>query len=303
MEWINKVNQAISYIEKNLYDEIEYKEIDKIILSSTDILQRFFMLNTGITLTEYIRRRKLNEAVKSLRNSNEKIIDIAVKLGYGSSDSFSLAFKKLYGISPSEARVSNVALKPFPRIVFSLSISYIEGGTTMKNIHEIKPFVEEQEFFLMPEVRIIGIEGRCKLHTGSNADVMEVWQRFDETVTAKLDILPRAMPNALLGWTGDCPEGSDTYSYIISAICPADTPVPEGLVYRDLPASYVAKGRYGDGLNDVVNTFTSKGFLTCYIDLPWNAELYLDDEENNPPIKDCHQPFRWLVPCVKVDEV
>gem|GEM_PF-695107 len=273
MEWINKVNQAISYVEKNLYDEIEYKEIDKIILSPTDVLQRFFMLNTGITLTEYIRRWKLNEAVKLLRNSNEKIINIAVKLGYGSSDSFSLAFKKLYGISPSEARISNVALKPFPRIVFSLSITYVEGEITVKNINEIKPFVEEQEIFLMPEVRIIGIEGRCKLHTGSNSDVMEVWQRFDETVTAKLDNLPRAMPNALLGWTGDCPEGSDTYSYVISVICPAGTPVPEGLVYRDLPASYVAKGRYGDGLNDVINTFTSKGFLTCYIDLPWNADL------------------------------
>ena len=302
MGWVEQVNQSLSYIEKNLYDEIDYKEIEKIILSPIDVLQRFFMLNTGITLTEYIRRRKLNEAVKTLRNSNEKIIDIAVKLGYGSSDAFSLAFKRLYEISPSEARTSTVALKPFPRMVFSLSITYIEGAITVKNINEIKPFVEEQEVFVMPEVRIIGITGRCKLHTGSNDDVMEVWQRLDDAVWAKMENLPRVMPNTVLGWTGDCPEGSDTYSYIISVVCPAGTPVPEGLDYRDLPASYVAKGEYGDDIGGVVNKFTPKGFVTCYTDLGWNAELYLDEEEKNPPKENC-SPFRWLVPCVKVDEV
>ena len=172
----------------------------------------------------------------------------------------------------------------------------------MKSVNEIKAFVEEQEIFIMPEVRIIGIKGCCKLHIGNN-DVMETWQRFDDSVTAKLENLPRAMPKALLGWTGDCPEGSDTYSYIISVMCPAGTPVPEGLDYRDLPSSYVAKGEYGDDTGGVISKFTTKGFVTCYTDLGWNAELYLDEEENNPPKTDCPQPFRWLVPCVKVSEI
>ena len=170
----------------------------------------------------------------------------------------------------------------------------------MKNINEMKSFVNEQEIFIMPDVRIIGIEGRCKLHTGNN-DVVAVWQRFNDTVTAKLEKLPRAIPKALLGWTGDCPEGSDYYSYIISIVCPAETPVPDGLVYRDLPASYVAKGEYGDDIGGVISKFTSNGFKTCYTDLGWNAELYLDDEEENPPKENC-SPFRWLVPCAKTDE-
>lgn len=134
MGWVEKVNQALSYIEKNLYDEIQFKEIEKIILSPVDVLQRFFVLNTGITLTEYIRRRKLNEAVKALKESNEKIVDIAVRMGYGSSDAFSLAFKKLFGASPTEVRESDIALELFPRMVFSLSITHIWREAQMEPV-------------------------------------------------------------------------------------------------------------------------------------------------------------------------
>ena len=169
----------------------------------------------------------------------------------------------------------------------------------MKNINVIKPFVDEQEIFIMPEIRIIGLEGRCKLNCG-NDDVMALWEKADDEFFAKLESLPRAIPDAVLGWTGNCPEGSDTYSYIISVACPAGTTVPNGCAYRDLPASYVAKGEYGDDIGGVISKFTPYGFTTCYTDLGWNAELYLSDEEDNPPKQNC-SPFRWLVPCVKVD--
>ena len=307
MDWIEKINQSLNYIENNLHDEIQHKEIEKIILSPIDVLQRFFMLNTGITLTEYIRRSKFNEAVKALKNADEKIVYIAIKLGYGSSDAFTLAFKRLYGITPSEARSANVTLKPYPRMVFSLSITYIEGEIAVKNISEIKPFVEEQEIFFMPEIRIIGIGIKLKLHgdEGENP-IPALWSKFfDEGFAVGLEKLPRAIPNAWLGWTGDCPEGeSDTFSYIASAACPAGTPVPEGYIYRDLYATYVAKGEYGDDTGDVIKKLTPNGFITNYHPiLGWNAELYLEDERKNPPKKDCFPFWRWLVPCVKVDEV
>jgi predicted transcriptional regulator YdeE len=179
-----------------------------------------------------------------------------------------------------------------------------EGGIAVKSINEIKSFVEEQEIFIMPEVRLIGIEGRCKLNAG-NKEVLDLWQKFGEIndkYPAVLDSLPRAIPNALLGWTGDCPKGSDTYSYFISVACPSGTTVPDGYSYRDIPASYVAKGEYGDDIGGVINKFTPNGFITCYTDLGWNAELYLDDEEKDPPKNNC-SPFRWLVPCVKVDKM
>lgn len=304
MEWLDKVNQALSYVENNIYDVIQYKEMEKIILSPIDVLQRFFMLNTGITLTEYIRRRKLSEALKILRNSDEKIIDIAFKLGYGSSDAFALAFKRLYGLAPSDARVSNSVLKPYPRIFFSLSITYIEGAVTMKNIQELTlTLPEEREIFIMPDVRIIGIARKCTFESDGQGITPheDYWNEFF-SYNSVISGLPQVIKDSMVCWTGDSPKGSNYYTYMPGVICPAGTPVPNGLDYRDLPASYVAKGVYGDESNmaDVFNFFKPLGFTTYYTDLGWNAKLFLGDNEKK---NHYNSPCRWLVPCVKIDEI
>lgn len=174
----------------------------------------------------------------------------------------------------------------------------------MKNIDEIKPFVDEQEIFIMPDVRIIGKAYRCVFDPQSTP-----WQKFwDEynAVKETIDLLPKIIKNGMICWTGDSPKGSDYYTYMPAVICPTDTPVPDGLDYRDLPASYVAKGEYGDEVIDVIGKFALNGFTTCYTDLGWNAELYLDEEDESSknelnPFRQTN-PFRWLVPCAKVDE-
>jgi len=166
----------------------------------------------------------------------------------------------------------------------------------VRNINEIKPFVEEQEIFIMPDVRIIGKAYRCTFNW-KETPWQKIWDEF-EAAQEHIRALPRIVENGFISWTGDSPKGSEYYTYMPAVICPADTSVPEGLDYRDLPASYVAKGEYGAEVNDVVKKFRLNGFYTCYTDLGWNAELYLYDEENNPPKSDC-SPFRWLVPCGK----
>ena len=166
----------------------------------------------------------------------------------------------------------------------------------MKNINEMIPFVEEQEIFIMPDVRIIGKAYRCTFNW-EETPWDKIWSEYEAAQEA-IQSLPKIVENGFISWTGDSPKGSDYYTYMPAVICPANTPIPDGLDYRDLPASYVAKGEYGDEINDVVNKFTPNGFATCYTDLGWNAELYLYDEEKNPPKKDC-SPFRWLVPCVE----
>jgi len=303
MDWMENINNALSYIEKQLYDEIDYKEIEKIVLSPIDVLQRFFMLNTGITLTEYIRRRKLNEAVKALRNGSEKIIDIAVKLGYSSSDAFSFAFKRLFGISPSEARQSNAVLKPYPRMIFSLSINYIEGELEMKKINELAlTLPEAHEIFIMPDVRVIGIAREC-LFEEDGKEISPHEDYWSEFLTHNaVESLPLVIKDSFVCWTGDSPEGGNSYTYMPGVICPAGTPVPAGLDYRDLPASYVAKGVHGDERNmvDVYAYFKPLGFQTCYTDLGWNAKLFIGAEEKKNHF---NSPCRWLVPCIKVDEM
>jgi len=134
MEAIDRLNQAIRYIEENLGYNVNYSEISKITLSPISTFQRFFCLTTGMALSEYIRRRRLSCAANDILNTDEKIIDIAVRYGYESADAFSAAFKRTYDVSPSFARQNQVNLEPFYRLYFELSVKYIKGEVKMKKI-------------------------------------------------------------------------------------------------------------------------------------------------------------------------
>ncbi|MDD4200987.1 MAG: AraC family transcriptional regulator [Eubacteriales bacterium] len=128
MDWIERLNQAVGYIDRNLDGDISYEEISRITISPIALFQRFFVLATGgVTLSEYIRRRKLTRALIDLQNSDAKVIDIAIKYGYESSDAFYVAFKRLYGITPSQAKKNGNELKHYDRIFFTLTITYVKG--------------------------------------------------------------------------------------------------------------------------------------------------------------------------------
>ena len=136
INWVERLNYALAYIDKNLCDEIDFNEISRITACPTETLQRFFVMNTGITLTEYIRRRKLYEAYLELKTTDTKVIDIAVKYGYTSPDAFSVAFKRIYGIAPAMVRSdsdNNITIQPFLRMLFSLNINHIQGEEIMEN--------------------------------------------------------------------------------------------------------------------------------------------------------------------------
>lgn len=122
MEWIDRLNEVISYIEEHLDGEISNEVIGKIVACPVGAFQRTFSLITGITLSEYIRRRKLTKAAFELQSTDCKVIDIAVKYGYESSDAFCVAFKKMHGIAPVTARQQNIKLKSYPCLSFTLTI-------------------------------------------------------------------------------------------------------------------------------------------------------------------------------------
>lgn len=128
MDWIERLNQAVGYIDRSLDSEINYNVISRITVTPIGLFQRFFVLATGgVTLSEYIRRRKLTRALIDLQNTDAKVIDIAVKYGYESSDAFCVAFKRLYGIPPSQAKTTEKNLKHYDRIFFTLTITYVKG--------------------------------------------------------------------------------------------------------------------------------------------------------------------------------
>ncbi|MET3698843.1 AraC family transcriptional regulator [Bacillus oleivorans] len=129
MEWLKRMNNALDYIENSLDDEIDYKKIAEAAYCSEYHFSRMFSSIAGISLSEYIRRRRLTLAAFEIQKSDLRIIDVAVKYGYVSADSFSRAFQKTHGIKPSDARSSGVQLKAFPRISFQISI---KGDTEME---------------------------------------------------------------------------------------------------------------------------------------------------------------------------
>lgn len=118
MNIYKELNECIKYIEDNLDGEINYKRISKIFGCSESTIQRVFPLITGMTLTEYIRRRRLTVAISDIKN-NQKIIDIALKYGYSSDVSFSRSFKKMHGILPSKVKGKNVKCNMQPVLKFN----------------------------------------------------------------------------------------------------------------------------------------------------------------------------------------
>ena len=128
MDWITGMQKAIDYIEANLTEEIDYEKVAAESFSSSYHFQRVFSILCGYTLGEYIRLRRLSLAGAELANGKEKVIDIALKYGYDSPDSFAKAFQKFHGITPSEARADGSMLKSFSRLSIKISL---EGGNTM----------------------------------------------------------------------------------------------------------------------------------------------------------------------------
>ncbi|EJR49854.1 hypothetical protein IIM_03728 [Bacillus cereus VD107] len=125
MDSLKNMNAAMQYIEDNLTNEIDFKKIARIAFCSEYHFKRMFSFLAGISLSEYIRCRRLTLAAFELKDSDVKVIDVAIKYGYNSPDSFSRAFQNLHGITPSEARNTSRSLKAYSPMTFQLSI---KGG-------------------------------------------------------------------------------------------------------------------------------------------------------------------------------
>lgn len=142
MDMLESMNSGINYIEDNLLSEIEVSYVAKIAGCSQWYLQRMFMSITDVSISEYVRRRRLTLAAFELQNTQTSILDIALKYGYQSPDSFGRAFKLLHSVTPSQARKGGVLLKAYGKITFILSI---------KGVAAMNYRIEEKK-----ELRIVG---------------------------------------------------------------------------------------------------------------------------------------------------
>jgi len=127
MDWVEGIQNAIEYIEAHITEEIDYEAVAKVAYSSTFHFQRVFGILCGITLGEYIRRRRLTLAAAELLTKSVKVTDVALKYGYDTPESFSRAFHKFHGIKPSQVK-QGCALNSFSRLSVKIDLT---GGNEM----------------------------------------------------------------------------------------------------------------------------------------------------------------------------
>jgi len=194
MDSLKSMNNALIYIEEHLTEDIDYIEISKIAYCSEYHFKRMFSFLAGISLSEYIRRRKLTLAALDLKDKSLRIIDIAVKYGYSSADSFTRAFQSMHGILPSEARSEHTQLKAYPRMTFQLSI---KGGCEMNyRIVEKGPF------------RLVGFKKRVPIiFEGVNPEIAKMTELLTPDAISQLKTLSNIEPTGIISASTNFSEG------------------------------------------------------------------------------------------------
>jgi AraC family transcriptional regulator len=187
------MNQAMEYLEEHLTDEISYERTTRIAGCSEYHFRRMFSYLAGMPLGEYIRCRRLSLAGTMLRQGS-KVIDCAMLLGYDSPDAFRKAFQGMHGVSPSEAKRENAALKAFPPMTFQLTI---RGGTKMDY-----RIVHKEAF------NIVGFKKRVTLQfEGVNPQMKNVAAKLNPENIAELKALCDTEPRGMLNISADYADG------------------------------------------------------------------------------------------------
>jgi AraC family transcriptional regulator len=222
------MNQALAYIEDTLAGEIDMRRVERLALCSEYHFRRMFSFLAGIPLSEYIRRRRLTLAAADLLHSDARVIDLAVKYGYGSADAFTRAFAALHGLTPSEARQTGRTLKAFPRMTFQMTIK----GASEMNYR----IVEKEEF------AIVGLMRRVPLiYEGVNPHIAALASELNEELIATLkglsNVEPRGMISASTNFSEGRADGGELDHYIgVATKSPTTGDTPEGLARLDVPA-------------------------------------------------------------------
>ena len=163
LNWIESISRAIEYIENNLTNDLKMEDIASYSYISSFYFQKGFSIICGYGVGEYIKNRRLSMAGKEVLNTNKRIIDIAMEYCYDSQDSFTKAFKRFHGFTPTEVRNNGATIKDFAPLKVNL---ILKGGYIME--YKIK----EKEAF-----KVIGLKESFK-YESAEQNVPKLWKNF-----------------------------------------------------------------------------------------------------------------------------
>lgn len=219
MEWVDGLNETIRYIEEHLTESIDYTRLGRIAGCSAYHYQRMFAYMAGVSLSEYIRRRRMSLAAVDLLGG-EKVLDVALKYGYQSPTAFNRAFQSVHGAAPSAVREPGVSVRSYPPLRFTIMI---------RGAEEMEYRIEQRE-----EFRVVGVSVPIDRDMEENFETLPLfWEKAARDGTLqRLAGMMDAQPMGILG-VCDCEDGKQ-WRYFIAA---ASTKDAEGLEEYTVPAA------------------------------------------------------------------
>ena len=266
MEWAEAISKAVEYIENHITEEITVEDVANEVYISPFYFQKGFSLLCGFTIAEYIRNRRLSLAGNELATSEKKVIDIAMKYGYDSPDSFTKAFTRFHGVTPSMVQKNEQLLKTFAPLKIKLSM---EGG-----------YIMDYKIVKKSEFTVIGASKNFD-YENAKEKIPQFWQEHYTAGNGKYVC-------GMFGINIDEQMGQDSFEYLIADMYNPLMDVPEGFVTKTIPAFtwavFPCKGAMPDALQDV-NTKIFSEWLPALRDYEFAAgyciEMY-DDASKYP---------------------
>ncbi|MCL2003758.1 MAG: AraC family transcriptional regulator [Oscillospiraceae bacterium] len=269
MDWLPGIQNAVRYIEDNVTEALDYEKIAAQAYVSSFHFQRAFSVLCGFSLGEYIRNRRLTLAGMELSSGGAKVIDVAVKYGYDSPDSFTKAFSRFHGIPPSSAKKEGQNLKS----VAPLKIKFeLEGG------HVMDYRIEAKEAFT-----VIGTVREFNCDT-SYAEIPKFWGEHFESGGGEV----------VSGTFGVCyghDDDTKLFNYMIADYvdCNGDKKFPENYVKKAFEARtwavFPSKGALPNALQQVNTKIWSEWLPNCReyeLDGNFNIEMYTCGDTDSP---------------------
>jgi len=239
------IGEAINYIEENITQELTIECIAKKALISPFYFQKGFAMLCGFSVSEYIRCRRLALAGSELVATDEKIIDIAIKYGYDSPDSFTKSFTRFHGATPTAVRKSGAMVKSFAPLKIKFAL---EGGYSMDY-----KIVEKEAFTVIGLSRVFQYENAMEV-------VPKLWAEFNKS--EKCDEIC-----STYGINIDESMRGNEFEYLIADNYNAAMDIPEGFVTKVIPkytwAVFTCKGAMPQSMQDVNKKIFSEWLPNC----------------------------------------
>ena len=252
------IQKTLDYIEEHIGEDIIIEELSEMAALSLFYYQRLFSRLVKKPVREYIKLRRLANALKVLENKNHRILDVALEYGFSSHETFTRAFKETYGMTPEQYRLKPVALNQFDKPDLLLGYTLIDEGVPLISdgiVLEMNRKTLNEPVCFMGVLGYVPISDQLPVGESTGIDMPgEIWRRFHQ----EKNRIPRIINGRELGvaYMGDAPEGC--FSYFAGAEVEAGA-LDENFQTWQLPArEYVVCGFEAENFDELATVALNK---------------------------------------------